>query len=80
MKKNLNILFYVGFVIFMAPIIIVCLFFILDSGSKSNTEEVVIEKIYDTIPVKKIIKVYDTIPVEKIKWIEKPKVEIDTVN
>ena len=80
--SKFNKLFYTGFFIVLSPIAIILTMFLMSSFANRTLEpEPEQPKFYDTIKVKvkeKVI-VYDTVKVERIKYIEKPKPQLDSL-
>ena len=80
--SKFNKLFYTGFFIVLSPIAIILTMFLMGSFANRTPEpEPEQPKFYDTVKVKvkeKVI-VYDTVKIEKIKYIEKPKPQLDSL-
>ena len=80
--SKFNKLFYTGFFMVVGPIAIILTMFLMGSFANRTPEpEPEQPKFYDTIKVKvkeKVI-VYDTVKVERIKYIEKPKPQLDSL-
>lgn len=80
--SKFNKLFYTGFFMVVGPIAIILTMFLMSSFANRTPEpEPEQPKFYDTVKVKvkeKVI-VYDTVKVEKIKYIEKPKPQLDSL-
>lgn len=80
--SKFNKLFYTGFFMVVSPIVIILTMFLMSSFANRTPEpEPEQPKFYDTVKVKvkeKVI-VYDTVKVEKIKYIEKPKPQLDSL-
>lgn len=80
--SKFNKLFYTGFFIVLSPIAIILTMFLMSSFANRTLEpEPEQPKFYDTVKVKvkeKVI-VYDTVKVERIKYIEKPKPQLDSL-
>ena len=80
--NKFNKLFYTGFFIVLSPIAIILTMFLMSSFANRTLEpEPEQPKFYDTVKVKvkeKVI-VYDTVKIEKIKYIEKPKPQLDSL-
>lgn len=80
--SKFNKLFYTGFFMVVGPIAIILTMFLMSSfANRTSDTEPEQPKFYDTVKVKvkeKVI-VYDTIKVEKIKYIEKPKPQLDSL-
>ena len=80
--SKFNKLFYTGFFIVLSPIAIILTMFLMSSFANRTLEpEPEQPKFYDTVKVKvkeKVI-VYDTVKIEKIKYIEKPKPQLDSL-
>ena len=78
--SKFNKLFYTGFFMVVGPIAIILTMFLMGSFANRTPEpEPEQPKFYDTVKVKvkeKVI-VYDTVKIEKIKYIEKPKPQLD---
>ena len=74
-KKIFSTLLYTGTLIIGLPLTILIIVIILPTLSKVNKirKTVVVEKVYDTVVVKKEVKIYDTIYVTKTKFLEKVK-------
>jgi hypothetical protein len=80
--NKFNNLFYTGFFIILSPIIVILTMFLMSSYANRTPEpEPEQPKFYDTVKVqvKEKITVYDTVKVEKIKYIEKPKPQLDSL-
>jgi hypothetical protein len=80
--SKFNKLFYTGFFMVVGPIAIILTMFLMSSfANRTPDPEPEQPKFYDTVKVKvkeKVI-VYDTVKVEKIKYIEKPKPQLDSL-
>lgn len=80
--SKFNKLFYTGFFMVVGPIAIILTMLLMSSFANRTPEpELEQPKFYDTVKVKvkeKVI-VYDTVKVEKIKYIEKPKPQLDSL-
>jgi hypothetical protein len=80
--SKFNKLFYTGFFMVVGPIAIILTMLLMSSFANRTPEpEPEQPKFYDTVKVKvkeKVI-VYDTVKVEKIKYIEKPKPQLDSL-
>ena len=80
--SKFNKLFYTGFFMVVGPIAIILTMFLMSSFANRTPEpEPEQPKFYDTVKVKvkeKVI-VYDTVKIEKIKYIEKPKPQLDSL-
>ena len=82
--SKFNKLFYTGFFMVVGPIAIILTMFLIGSFANRTPEpEPEQPKFYDTVKVKVKVKekviVYDTVKVEKIKYIEKPKPQLDSL-
>ncbi len=78
--NKFNRLFYTGFFIVLSPIVIVLTMFLMGSFANRTPEpEPEQPKFYDTVKVKEKVIVYDTVKIEKIKYIEKPKPQLDSL-
>jgi hypothetical protein len=80
--NKFNNLFYIGFFIVLSPIIVILTMFLMSLYANRTPEpEPEQPKFYDTVKVqvKEKITVYDTVKVEKIKYIEKPKPQLDSL-
>ena len=80
--NKFNRLFYTGFFIVLSPIVIILTMFLMGSFANRIPEpEPEQPKFYDTVKVKEKEKVivYDTVTVERIKYIEKPKPQLDSL-
>lgn len=80
--SKFNKLFYTGFFMVVGPIAIILTMFLMSSfANRTSDIEPEQPKFYDTVKVKvkeKVI-VYDTVKIEKIKYIEKPKPQLDSL-
>ena len=77
-----NRLFYTGFFIVVGPIIIFLTIISMSLfANRTQSIESELPKFYDTVKVqvKEKVTVYDTVKVEKIKYIEKPKPQLDSL-
>jgi len=77
-----NRLFYTGFFIVVGPIIIFLTIISMSLfANRTQSIEPELPKFYDTVKVqvKEKVTVYDTVKVEKIKYIEKPKPQLDSL-
>ena len=77
-----NRLFYTGFFIVVGPIIIFLTIISMSLfANRTQNIEPELPKFYDTVKVqvKEKVTVYDTVKVEKIKYIEKPKPQLDSL-
>ena len=77
-----NRLFYTGFFIVVGPIIIFLTIISMSLfANRTQSIEPELPKFYDTVKVqvKEIVTVYDTVKVEKVKYIEKPKPQLDSL-
>jgi hypothetical protein len=70
--NKFNKLFYIGLIIFVFPLIIICLPFIFNLIEPTPPLPVEKSIYYDTVKVKVPVHIYDTIKIEKIfiKYIE----------
>jgi len=77
-----NRLFCTGFFIVVGPIIIFLTIISMSLfANRTQSIEPELPKFYDTVKVqvKEKITVYDTVKVEKVKYIEKPKPQLDSL-
>jgi hypothetical protein len=77
-----NRLFYTGFFIVVGPIIIFLTIISMSLfANRTQSIEPELPKFYDTVKVqvKEKVTVYDTVKVEKVKYIEKPKPQLDSL-
>jgi hypothetical protein len=77
-----NRLFYTGFFIVVGPIIIFLTIISMSLfANRTQSIESELPKFYDTVKVqvKEKVTVYDTVKVEKVKYIEKPKPQLDSL-
>ena len=77
-----NRLFYTGFFIVVGPVVIFLTIISMSLfANRTQSIEPELPKFYDTVKVqvKEKVTVYDTVKVEKVKYIEKPKPQLDSL-
>ena len=77
-----NRLFYTGFFIVVGPLVIFLTIISMSLfANRTQSIEPELPKFYDTVKVqvKEKVTVYDTVKVEKVKYIEKPKPQLDSL-